>query len=91
LALLLKIQALYAAKPSRVVFEVAGSDRFNATEATNVAIDPEAANDQIQFQRPGGAEVELYDLSDIVVIKRLRTKKYLIRIGAAADPETSVE
>lgn len=83
-ALLSKISALHAGKPNRVVFEVDGI-RFSASEATNVAFDPSAADDQIVFRRPAGVADEYYDLGDIQVIKRLRTKKYLIRIKAGAD------
>lgn len=86
LTVMQKIAKLYGQKKSRVVFEIAGGDRFNASECTNVAFDPTAADDQIAFQRPGGSVVEYYNLSDIVTIKRLRTKKYLIRIGFTADP-----
>ena len=79
-----KIASLFAQRASRVVFEVDGV-RFSAAAATNVAFDVEAADDQIAFQRPGGVSVEYYDLTDIAVIKRLRTKKYLIRIKRGAD------
>jgi hypothetical protein len=77
-------------KNQKVVIEM-GSARFNLADCTNVAIDPSAANDAIQFQRPGGSSVENYELSDIESIRRLRSKKYCIKLKQLADPETSVE
>ncbi len=57
--------------------------------AANVADSGEG--DGVVATFSGGADVippatEYYNLSDIVVIKRLRTKKFLIRLDAASDP-----
>jgi hypothetical protein len=84
LRLLNKIKDLYTEKASRLVFEIAGA-RFGAEECTNVALDFTLADDNIEFQRPGGLAVEYYDNADIIMVKRLRTKKYLIVLADAAD------
>lgn len=81
--LLVKIAALYAQKAARLVFEKAGQ-RFGAEECTNVALDFNAADDNIVFRRPGAGSNEYYDTADILMVKRLRTKKYLIVIKDAA-------
>jgi hypothetical protein len=72
-------------KTQHLVFQV-GNYRVKASDCTNVLIDETQADDQIQFQRPGGAGVEYYDMSDIQIIKRLRNKKWLIHIKTNADP-----
>ena len=79
-----KIKANYTAKSSTLVFEKAGV-RIKASACTNVALDETLANNNIQFQRPDGVAVENYDLADIRMIKRLRTKKYLVIISDLAD------
>lgn len=82
--LLNKIAALLAQSARHVVFQK-GTARFSAANCTNVAIDETLDEDNIQFQRPGGSAVEYYDTADIQLIKRLRTKKWLIKIKASAD------
>lgn len=72
-------------KSQRLVFQV-GYERFKSTACTNVLIDETAGSAQIQFQRPGGVSVENYDFADIQIIKRLRTKKWLIHIKLTANP-----
>lgn len=62
---LAKIAALFAEKPSHVVFQI-GNDRFSAANATNVAIDAESDEDTIVLTRPSGgvkASLELQDLT----------------------------
>lgn len=53
LRLLNKIKTLYTQKASRLVFEKAGA-RFNAKDCSNVALDFDAADDNIIFTRPTG-------------------------------------
>jgi hypothetical protein len=75
-------------KTKRIVFEV-GATRFDARNCTGVAIDenaPGGLTPNISFTRPGGSGPENYDLSDITAFKRLRTKKWLIKIKGDANP-----
>lgn len=83
--LLVKIKDLYTQKASRLVFEKSG-ERFGAEECTNVALDFDAVSGNIVFRRPGAGADEIYDTADILFIKRLRTKKYLLVIKDAANP-----
>lgn len=76
---------IHKIKSLHLVFEV-GSMRFKASDCTNVAIDETAADDQIAFQRPGGVAIEYYNLTDIRMIRRLRTKKWMIEIKGSALP-----
>lgn len=76
---------LHKIKSLHLVFEV-GFSRFPASLCTNVLIDETLTDDQISFQRPGGGSIEYYNLTDIKIIRRLRTKKWMIELKALADP-----
>lgn len=93
--ILTKIALLYSQNHHRVVFETdapngstqdSGFDRFNAADCTSVSFAPNSSTNTINFKRPGGSVVEHYDYTDIQIIRRLRTKKWLIRILGSADP-----
>lgn len=78
-ALLKKIKVMH------LVFEI-GVTRVDARLCTGVAIDEEAANANVKFTRPGGESPENYDLADITTIKRLRSRRWLIKIKGNANP-----
>lgn len=72
-------------KTQTLVFQV-GDDRFAARNCTNVAIDEVAVSGQITFRRPGGGSDEVYDFTDLLIVKRLRNKKWLVSIKAGSNP-----
>jgi hypothetical protein len=80
-----KIKGLFADKARRVEFQI-GNSRFNAADCTSVVIDETLSVANFQFKRPGGSVVENYDLADLIMVRRLRTKKYLIHIDQNANP-----
>lgn len=80
-----EIRVHLAVQDNRAVFQI-GSDQFNSHDCTHVLVDESLAHDNIQFQRPGGAAVEKYDIADLYLIRRLRTKKHLILLKAGSDP-----
>ena len=79
-----KIKSLHGLKPTSLVFEVDGK-RHSAADCTGVNLDLAASDDQIVFQAPGDGAPRYYDLADIELIKRLRTRKYLIKIKTGAN------
>ena len=80
-----KIKDLHARKASSFVIEIEGV-RLKGQDLDTVTIDPDAANDNIIIKRGPADPLEYYDLADIKLIKRIRTKKYLIKIALGADP-----
>lgn len=82
-----KIAVLYGMNPHHVVFETEAAGktmRYNASNCTLVQILPFATSHNIQFKAPGDSVVETYALHDIHIIRRLRNKKWLIRINGNA-------
>jgi hypothetical protein len=80
---LAKIEFLLSQKSTRVVFEKGGF-RINASLCTNVIVDYDLASGQIQYQPPGAGAPQIYNTSDIIMIRRVRTKKYVIEINPSA-------
>jgi hypothetical protein len=78
-------KVLGAIKGKHLVFEISGV-RIHARDCTNVAIDELAADDNIVFRRPGAGANEYYDLADVKMIRRIRSRKWVIQINPAADP-----
>jgi hypothetical protein len=85
-ALLNKIAALVTLSKNHVVFELDKSVRFRGVDCTSIVIDPALGSANIQFQAPGDGAVRNYDTADIQMIRRLRTKKYLIILKSNANP-----
>lgn len=75
-------------KGKHLTFEV-GTLRFDDHQCMEVAIDENAAgglSPNISFKRPGSETAERYDLNDITLIRRLRSRKWLIKIRGDANP-----
>lgn len=79
---LAKIKFLLAQKGNRVSFEKGGF-RINASLCTGVVVDGTLTTGNIQYQAPGGT-LQIYNTSDIYMIRRVRTKKYVIEITSTA-------
>jgi transcriptional regulator NrdR family protein len=80
-----KEELLSKIKAMNLIFEI-GNERIDSRDLTDLVIDEGAADDQIAFTRPGGVAVEYYDLTDIVSIRRLRTRRWAIKLADNADP-----
>ncbi len=75
-------------KIKHIVFEV-GTTRFDMRACTGVVIDETALSNNITFTRPGGSTPEVYNLADITAFRRLRSKKWLVKISGLANPAVS--
>ena len=80
--LMSKLKSLLAASPRHITFQKGTAYRVSAADCASVVVDP-AGTPVIQFTR-SGQTAENYAEGDVQIIKRLRTKKYLIKIKATA-------
>lgn len=79
-AILDKIAVLYAQKHGRVVFEI-GLARYRAQDCTAVTIDSTLGSGNVAFTTPD-AVAHSYNTVQIFLIRRLRTKKWLIKFAS---------
>jgi len=82
-ALLKKIKALVAKGKQHFVLDK-GSKRYRGIALQTITINENAATGTIVINDGSGAQT--YDKADIVGIRRLRTKKWLITIKQSANP-----
>lgn len=85
--LLAHIKKLFDQKAHHLTIQI-GRRRVNAADCDAFAFDPTASGGTaaIVFTEKSGGDEETYDLADIQIIKRLRTKKYCIRLKDTANP-----
>lgn len=79
-AILDKIAALYAKSPRHVVFEI-GLARYRGQDVTGVTIDSTLGSGNVAFTTFDAVD-HSYNTVQIFLIRRLRTKKWLIKFAS---------
>lgn len=83
LAILTKIKTLSDIRARAVAFDYLGK-RYNGHELTSFTITPASATGTVVFN--DGVTTFTFDLADIEIITRLRSRRWSIKIADLANP-----